>query len=177
MRLFVAIELPAQVRRELQMVEAELQRRSENGRFVSQRNFHITLHFIGETDRLADAVSAVHECVRGIRPFELHLGNYSSFDRGETRTSIVTVNGDFSELNALYESLQAKMADYGFKREHRRYTPHITLGRNVVHSDETGDILSRTPLKGAFTVSGITLFESVRGPRGMDYLPLHREKF
>ena len=132
---FVAIELPGQMRAELARIQSALKQLSCGGRFVPARNMHLTLHFIGETSDLHGAVSAVQKSVRGIRPFELHLGRYNCFQKGGSRTSIVEVKGGLSELNALYESLQYAMSDNGFPRERKGYVPHITLGRNVSHDD------------------------------------------
>ncbi|MDO4568047.1 MAG: RNA 2',3'-cyclic phosphodiesterase [Clostridia bacterium] len=176
MRLFIAIALPERMRRELARVKIDLQRRSESGRFVPPGNFHVTLHFIGESERLADAVSAMREAVRGIRPFQLALGEYSSFDRGGSVTSVVTVEGDMRELNALYESLQAKLGDYGFKREHRRFRPHITLGRGVVLHPDAEATLSQTRFESSMRVNAITLYESLRTQAGMEYVALHTER-
>ena len=177
MRLFVAIELPGQMRAELARIQSALKQLSCGGRFVPARNMHLTLHFIGETSDLHGAVSAVQKSVRGIRPFELHLGRYNCFQRGASRTSIVEVKGGLSELNALYESLQYAMSDNGFPRERKGYVPHITLGRNVSHDDLVEAELRDEPLNASMRVNSITLFESTRLNAEMVYSVLHREKF
>ena len=61
MRLFIAIELPRSFKQELARVQKEVKQMSCGGRFVPQENFHITLHFIGESDDLAGAVAAMRE--------------------------------------------------------------------------------------------------------------------
>ena len=70
MRLFIAIELPRSFKQELARVQKEVKQLSCGGRFVPQENFHITLHFIGESDDLAGAVAAMREAVRGIRTLD-----------------------------------------------------------------------------------------------------------
>ena len=74
MRLFIAIELPASFKNEVDRIQKEVKQLSSGGRFVPKENFHITLHFIGESQNLVGAAEAMAEAVRGIRPFELHLG-------------------------------------------------------------------------------------------------------
>ena len=61
MRLFIAISLPKNITRELARAGRTLQQNSGGGRFVPEANFHVTLHFIGETAKLADAVEAMEE--------------------------------------------------------------------------------------------------------------------
>lgn len=174
MRLFIAIELPRSFKAELQRLQKELKKYCTGGRFVPEDNFHITLHFIGESRDLAGAVDAMHEACRGIQPFTLHLGKYGRF---KETTSIVEVKGQLEELNNLYESLQSALADNGFSRERKGFKPHITLGRNVEHDELAEAELAALKPNASMTVFGITLYESKRVGSGMVYTPLHKEKF
>ena len=177
MRLFIAIELPKSFRAEVARLQSLLQAQSLSGRFVPLENFHITLHFIGESTDLAGAAQAMEEAVRGIRPFGLHLGAVDAFAKGDSRTVFLGAQGQLSELNALYESLESALAERGFPRDYKRFTPHITLGRNVSVSDAALQSLSALPLNASMQVQGITLFESQRRGKDMRYLPLHRARF
>ena len=49
MRLFIAIDLPRSFKAEVTRIQKELKQLSCGGRFVPANNFHITLHFIGES--------------------------------------------------------------------------------------------------------------------------------
>lgn len=179
MRLFIAIELPKNVRQEAQRMLLELKKNSQRGRFVPVNNMHITLSFLGETNNLAGAAGAMQRAAEGIRAFSLHLGKYSCFDRGDEKTSHITVKGNLEELNTLYYSLTSALADEGFKTQGKRYVPHITLGRSVVHDDDVKNALLAIdpPLNASMTVNSIVLFESTREAGQMVYTPLHREKF
>jgi 2'-5' RNA ligase len=118
----------------------------------------------------------MHESVRGIRPFTLKTGKYGFFGSGNEKTSFISVEGDLPELNALYESLESALSDRGFRREFKKYRPHITMGRAVKHgSAEPGEL---SPAPGlSFTADSIVLFESERVNGQMVYTPLHRERF
>ncbi len=179
MRLFIAIEVSNEMRSELNSILKAARERSCGGRFVPAENFHITLHFIGESDDLSGAVSAMREACRGIRPFTLRLGSYGYFEKNERclKTALVNVTGDLDELNVLHETLESALADNGFSREYKRFKPHITLGRNVEQDELVTEELKAVPLSGSVTVTGITLFESTRVKGKMVYTPLHREKF
>ena len=115
--------------------------------------------------------------MRGIRPFTLHLGKYDCFDKGGKKTSFLEVKGELGELNALYESLQSALYDNGFSRERKRFTPHITLGRNVEHDELATLELKQLSPNASMTVMGITLFESRREEGKVAYYPLHTERF
>lgn len=180
MRLFVAIELSNDIRRELAALSKALKERSCGGRFVPAENFHVTLQFIGETDDIAGAAEAVREAARDIRPFGIKLGEYGFFDRtraGARKVALVSVIPDSDELNILHEALASALADRGFNLEHRRFVPHITLGRSVEHDELVTEELRSVPLSASMEVAGITLFESVKQNGKQVYLPLHRERF
>lgn len=179
MRLFIAIELDNEMRRELRGISSALRERSCGGRFVPAENLHITMHFIGESNDLAGAVEAMRESCRGIRPFEVRLGSYGFFEKNGSRgkTSIVEVKGDLKELGILHETLESALADRGFSRDCKRFRPHITLGRSVEHDELVTSELKAMHLGASMTVTGLTLFESTRVKGNMVYTPLHRESF
>ncbi len=176
-RVFIAIDLPRSMKAELASILREVKQFCTGGRFVPGDSFHITLRFLGETSDIASLASAMHDAVRGIRPFTLHLGKYGSFEKNGSHTAFINVLGELNELNVLYESLQSALSDRGFSRDMKRFTPHITLGRSVTY-----DALSQTELtssitpNASMTVSGITLFQSERIQGRMVYTPLHTEK-
>lgn len=179
MRLFIAIDMPGSMLKEISRVQEELIRLSESGRFVPIQNMHVTLSFLGETDNLVGAVKAMERAVMGMRVFNLNLGEYSFFDRYGSKTSYIQVKGDMHELNALHESLVAALLDEGFCVDRKRYTPHITLGRNVMHDLSVAHAINTiSPRPNAtMSVREIVLFESVRTARGMVYTPLHKAEF
>lgn len=176
MRLFIAIEIPKAIRSELSKALRELRSRSSGGRFTPENDLHITLHFIGESDDLMGAVNAVKAACAGIRPFVLKPNGYDYFEKGERKTSYITVSGDTEELCMLREKLESALSDNGFARDYHKFIPHITLGRNVEHDELVSMEMRDIAFNQSFTVSGVTLFESVKENGRMVYNPLHREK-
>ena len=171
MRLFIAIPLPPDITRALAAARVALEAQGATGRFVPRENYHITLHFLGETDALKDIADAMRQAVRDIRPFVLRLKEYGSFKTDGSHTGFVNVTCDSEELNLLYESLESALWERGFSKNRGRLTPHITIGRKV-EGDE-GFVMP--PQKAAFTANTVVLYES-RTERGqMVYAPLHRE--
>lgn len=173
MRLFIAIPLPPDILRVVSGARAKLEQYGARGRFVSRENYHITLHFLGETEALVDATEALREAVRDIRPFVLRLQEYGSFKTDGSHTAFVQVSCDSGELDRLYESLESALWERGFSKNRGRLTPHITLGR-AIEGDEG---FALPPQKAAFTANAVVLYES-RSERGrLIYTPLHREMF
>ncbi len=183
MRLFIAIPLPPDVRRALAGAQQRLRGASAGGRYVPPENFHITLHFIGESSDLSGAAAACEEAVRGIRPFVLRLSGYGSFLRGDARTGFISLSGELAELYRLHETLTAALCARGFPLtgSHKRLTPHITLARNVQHAEEVPPALSNiagdAAEGAAFTANQLVLYESENVGGRMQYTPLHKAKF
>ena len=55
MRLFIAVSFPAPLREQLRQAAGRLQGQCLRGRFTLTDNFHLTLAFLGETERRAAA--------------------------------------------------------------------------------------------------------------------------
>ena len=171
MRLFIAIPLPPDILRALAFARAALEAHGASGRFVPRENYHVTLHFLGDTNALKDATDAMREAARDIRPFVLRLKEYGSFQTEGSHTGFVRVCCDGGELDKLYESLESALWERGFSKNRGKLAPHITLGRKI--EGDSGFTLP--PQKAAFTANTIVLYES-RNVKGlMQYLPLHRE--
>ena len=173
MRLFIAVPLPKDVQRAVNIAQEGLRASSTAGRFVPAGNHHITLRFLGESDALADIAAAMHEAVKDARPFVLRLGALGSFTHGGARTSYLSVAGDLDELNRIHQTLESALYEYGFAGGKVRFSPHITLARAVEHGD-----LSRVSIpNAAFSVRSIVLFESTNENGRMVYTPVHTETF
>ncbi len=172
MRLFIAIPLPTDVRRTAAAAQAALVAHGAKGRFVPSENFHITLHFIGESEALTEAVAAMHLAARDIRPFVLRLGGYGGFGGKKGKTAFLSVSCDSGELDRLYESLESALWEQGFAGNRGRLSPHVTLGRNVQRDEG----FAAPAANAAFTAGSIVLYESRAVPGRMQYLPLHTEK-
>ena len=171
MRLFIAIPLPPDITRALSAARVALEAHGATGRFVPRENYHITLHFLGDTDELHDITGAMRQAVRDIKPFVLRLREYGSFKTDGSHTGFVNITCDSDELDRLYESLESALWERGFTKNRGKLTPHVTLGRKI----EGDEDFVLPPQKAAFTANMVVLYESssVRGQ--MQYNVLHRE--
>ncbi len=180
MRLFIALALPREIKFSLYNAQQALREFSPNARYVPFENFHITLHFIGESNALSEAASACDKAVRGIRPFTLNLGGFNSFISGKGRTGYINVSGELGELKALHETLLSNLLDYGFNLgSHKKFTPHITLARGLNISEDL-PLLNDFHLqskKVQFKANSLTLFESRSLNNSITYAALHTSRF
>lgn len=172
MRLFIAIPVPPDIRRAVRDVSVRLQKKGAEGRFVPERNYHVTMHFIGESNALSDIADAMREAARDARPFLLRLKDYGSFESKNGSTGFVRVEAESDELRSLYETLEQSLWDRGFSKNHAVLVPHITIGRSI-----KGDAGFTCPRNEAFTADSMILYESKNVRGTMEYTPVHKESF
>jgi 2'-5' RNA ligase len=132
LRLFVAIELPGEVREALNRLQHELQRQGlEKLRWVRPEGIHLTLKFLGATP--VEKVSAIEEAlamaVAGTAPHELSLAKLGTFGGNRPRVLWIDVMGDVDAVCRLQERVESAMNRLGFEREARGWSPHVTLAR------------------------------------------------
>lgn len=175
MRMFFAVPLPRDVRRTLTQAQSRLLPAAPNARFVPPENFHITMHFVGESEDIVGASAACRDAVRGIAPFSLKLGDFGSFAQGKSQTGYIGLTGNVQELELLYNSLRSALYEQGFALGSRRFVPHITLARNLPQGLDAS-VMDGAGRAHAFTASELAVFESKNVSGRMVYTALHREK-
>ncbi|MCL2497805.1 MAG: RNA 2',3'-cyclic phosphodiesterase [Symbiobacteriaceae bacterium] len=155
MRLFVALNFNHEVKQQLLQLAQEIQRQSSQGRFTLPENLHLTLVFLGECN--SREAAAAREAIASLSfdPLELTINQTGRFKRND---------GDIwwagfqphPPLQKLQQELVVALREAGFSLEEERYTPHITLGRQVRTTYPPGALA--TPLHE--TVTSIQLMKS-----------------
>jgi len=131
MRLFIAINFTTETRSQLLVLRDELRGKSERGRYSLPENLHLTLVFLGECD--AKQISAAKFSLDAINlePFNITVDCIGRFKRngGDLWWAGIREN---KALTDLQQELTSVLCSHGFKLEKRKYSPHITLARDVV---------------------------------------------
>lgn len=130
MRLFLAIDLPEVVKRELYYLALHLEHQAEKARVVPLENYHLTLLFIGETHRITEAREVFHHLRVPQEPLDLALCGIGNFRQRREYTWWVGVEEN-PLLTKLAETLLSLYRTAEFSLEKRSFKPHITLARGV----------------------------------------------
>jgi len=127
MRLFVALDIDAGIRERIAAFRDELRPYAPNARWVGSETFHITLQFLGETEKLQEIKSAL-QTVQGA-PVQLAFRNAGFFPSPKApRVFWVGIEGD-ANLQPLVSCVGRALAPLGFESESRPFQPHLTLAR------------------------------------------------
>ena len=133
-------------------------------RVVVGANLHVTVAFLGAmpADRVARIAFALRESAEGMNAPVLTAVGYR-----ETRSVGMVVLDDLElRASALAERVFGGLEALGvYKRERRRWLPHIT----VVRFRQRPRLAPPVPVLGAFSPSGIALYHSVLRPTGAQY--------
>ncbi len=174
MRLFIALPLEEGTRAALVRLQEEIRLLGQGGRFVPRANFHITLRFLGEAADHRPIGDAMNRAAVRCSSFDLALGRYGSFGRGDRKIAHCALTGDLVALQTIYERLSDELERLGFAREARGLTPHITLARDLAIARDDEENLKQNPLGHPIGVQSVVLYRSTQDPRSrqMIYTPL-----
>ena len=143
-RLFTAIEIPREIAERLAMLRGGL----PHSRWIDAENYHLTLRFIGDVDRItaeaaADALARVDR-----RPFDLRISGIEALGTRRPGSIVARIASapPLLELQAEHERLLQRI---GLPPEGRKYTPHITIAR--VGHGSSRDIAEYLGLRGGLT--------------------------
>lgn len=191
MRLFLAIDVPADVRRDVAAKARRLRERVEGTapggfKWVADEHLHLTLHFIGDVDEARDAaIRASIGTDLPIAPFEVVLAAAGSFpDYGHPRVMWIGVTAGSDSLRRVHGYLGARLEAVGVVIETRPYSAHLTVARARKMRDRRTDgpnvswreILDAPgdTMDVRWRVDGVTLFESHVSSKGPRYAPRAR---
>lgn len=169
MRLFIAINLDDKTRAGVCRVIEGLKPHARKGRFTPAENLHLTLVFIGETDRVSAVQGAMDELQ--FPAFTVAVGELGRFSRPCGDIYWLGVEGE--SLEPLHRQLRDSLVGRGFALERRKYKPHLTLGRELVLPRELDlwGLGPREPL--AMEVKKISLMQSERIRGRMRYTEIY----
>lgn len=132
MRLFTAILFDDETKDALCDVMDKLRSVTEKGNFTLRDNLHLTLNFIGETDKAKLVEKAMKEAVEAadISAFNLTFSGFGRFKRREGDICWVGVERN-ETLIRLQKELAERLINASFALDGQDYTPHLTLARKA----------------------------------------------
>src|SRR5947199_9392407 len=79
MRLFIAVDLPDEIRKGLKEVQRDLRSLTETARWVAPESIHVTLKFLGEVP--IKRVDSIHAALNGLswKPFTIKVQGIGFF--------------------------------------------------------------------------------------------------
>lgn len=183
-RMFCAVELPEEVRRQLQDHILDLRKQIPDAAASWSRveNIHLTLKFFGNVaiDRIPSISAAASRVVKEFSTFSIVVGNTGVFPRpSRPQVLWIGVSDPIGRLSALQERLENECAAEGFPKENRAYSPHLTIAR--LRKPEGARRLADTHLQMQFNPTEVELnelivFRSELSPKGSRYTAISKHQ-
>lgn len=179
-RAFFAISLPLEFKEEIARLQDILKKTRAEVKWVRPESVHLTLKFLGQVaediiDPLAEAASVKASQTQALT---LTLNGTGVFP-GPRRPRVAWLGlaGDVGRIIDLQRGLEESAEKFGFAREKRKFSPHLTLGRirsskGIKEFITELDRLDPQPLE--FMASEVVLFRSELKPTGAIYTPLKK---
>ncbi len=176
MRLFLAINLPPDVRRDIVAATASMRESAPDISWVDESRLHLTLKFLDDQPaETADAIGAATAKVAGgHREIAMRLAGMGAFPNfRRARVVWMGVEQD-PRLELLHHDVEVACETLGFEVEGRPFRPHLTLARVKDRlPEERARALSRAARRVDFStdvvVRSLDLMRSDLGPGGSTY--------
>lgn len=153
MRIFIAIRLTEAFKASIIDAQEELREQGVRGNFTRPENLHLTLAFIGETDRIDDIKAAVASVK--LDPFAITTGQLGCFN-GRSRVLWMGIQGK-EKVKTLALRLRKALDERDIDHSHGPFQAHITLVRQPTETP-----LDIKPEDASMTVREMTVMKSER---------------
>src|SRR5438477_1398956 len=128
MRLFVALDIADEIRQRIARFMEGVSEFAPDPRWVRPESLHVTLKFIGETERM-EQIRKVLETVAS-SGVDLSFRGTGFFPTPRSaRVFWIGIEAD-ERLAALAAAIDAALTPLGIEKESRAYSPHLTLARS-----------------------------------------------
>ncbi len=168
MRLFIAIELPAEVKEHLEQLQKKID--GHYAQLTLAKEIHLTLKFLGDvSEQKIDEIKQKLEKI-DFGSFEASLGRTGVFP-DEHYVKVVWIGVEpANSINFLQQKIEKALA--GLFEPDTRFTPHLTLARVKFVKDKKLFIENLRKIeaeKKEFLVDSFKLIKSTLTPKGPVY--------
>lgn len=182
LRLFIAVEIPADIQQNVYKQTAKLRRDLESAvRWVPVENVHLTLKFLGDVapSNVEFLTQMLRQEAEATPCFNIQLTGLGSFPNlKRPRVMYIGIQAP-AALDTLQRGIESASRRLGYESEDRAFSAHLTLGRvkqtatasdqqKIRHALES----TQVDLLGSARVDSVHLFKSELKPSGSVYTRL-----
>jgi len=177
-RIFIAINLPEDLKKEIVPVQKKLKKFDWPVRWTATDNIHLTLRFLGSiTDQEIEQVKGIIEqAVKKTKLFLLQISNFVAFPNLKVPRVICLSVEESETLYNLHSDIVSPIEEQGIGESERYpFSGHITIGRAEQQSANYR-ALSKMEFNANFTVDSVEIMASVLKPEGPVYSVIKSHK-
>jgi len=170
-RVYIAINLPENLKEEIVAVQKKLKKFDWPVRWTTADNIHLTLRFLGSiTDqKIEQAKSIVEQAVNKNKSFFLQIDNFIAFPNLKMPRVICLNIEENNKLLNLQADIAGPIEEQGIGESERHpFSGHITIGR-VKPISANYRALTQIKFSSQFEVKSVEIMESVLKSEGPVY--------
>ena len=177
-RTFIAVDIPKEIKMELDRLISELRPLAPDIRWVRAANLHLTMRFLGDIPK--GSIQGLSDCLRqslkNFGAFEISLSQLGAFPSLRKARVIWIGGGEGADkLVSLAVAVENACLGDGFGPADKPFSPHLTIGRvkfpkgheKLIEAIERMNFES--PL---FALAEVAIFKSDLSPSGPKYTRL-----
>ncbi len=174
MRLFVALDVPEDVREALGKLIAHLEAKCRGVKWVRPEGMHVTVKFIGHVE--TESVAPIREALGRVEwhgAIEMRFRGARFFPSERFPRVLASEVETSPHIGKLATEIERVLVPLGVPAGAREFIPHLTLAR--LKSEEGAEALVRAAAEfgtrdfGTTRATEFHLFESILRPSGAEY--------
>ena len=175
MRVFIAIDVPDEIRQRLAAMQDRLRQASTAARWVSADSVHITLKFLGEINEKRR--EEIDDALTGLswKPLSIAVRGIGFFP-GKRSPRVLWAGVQCPTMEGLANEVDSRLVRAGFDSENRAFRAHLTLARTKELRLENALVKAAEPFVdtefGMFQADRVNLYQSTLKPGGSLYTKL-----
>jgi 2'-5' RNA ligase len=179
-RSFVAVNIPDNTRKSIVELQDQLKHYQGDVRWVRAESIHITLKFLGDVieEQIGQVAQSIQGAVSGVQPFDVCIRGVGVFpNERKPRVLWLGIQEGAEKLIKLAVRIEEGCFKLGFKKEERKYSAHLTIGRvrSFKRIASTLEAMRTVGFEGSsFRISEVDLMKSNLLKTGAVYTVLHR---
>ena len=176
MRIFIALDIPADIRASLAEYMERARALAPEARWARVEGLHVTLKFVGNVrDQVVGQIRVALASVKSA-PLAVRFEGVGFFPNSKAARVFWAGVAGGEDLPRLASVIDAALAKIGISPEERPYHPHLTLARTSSRPlRELGPLLAEPrPQFGTMTAREFFLYQSQPQKGGSKYTKLQR---
>lgn len=175
MRVFIALELPEEIKNEIGKIQLDLKKAGVQARWIKPELSHLTLAFLDSItpDKVKLIGNIIDDGASQIKPIQLYLLKIGCFPSPtKARIVFVDLGGELGKLSALAIKIRKRLKKEKIHFDEKSFVSHITLGRIKKRQNLTSFIRKVKVKKVKFIISEVSLNKSTLTETGPIYSKL-----
>jgi 2'-5' RNA ligase len=176
MRIFIALEMPGNIKKALGEVQKQLEPALPHAKWVKPENIHLTLSFLGEieSEKIETIKGVILVVAKEFKAITTNVNKFGFFPNNKFPKVFFSGLNNDDKITAIATALKSELVKLGFTDEHK-FTSHVTMARFKEPISVNLGIFKDVMLpQNKFDLQEIAIFESSLTKAGPVYKKLFK---